>query len=303
MVAELSPSFAAFGGTWSSDLTDNSARAQNYTPALNATWDYAKNRILGVNLGGWLVLEPFIVPNLFEPYENTSSPILDEYGLSQKWQSEGQLEQKMRQHYDTFITEYDFALIAGAGLNWVRLPLGYWAIETMANEPYLPKVSWEYFLKAIQWARKYGLRIELDLHAMPGSVNNYNHGGKSGVLNFLNSAAGMQAAQRGLNYIRVITEYISQPEIANVVPIFGIINEPNTGLGIGVENLKRFYSEVYQEVRNITGTGAGKGPIIALSDGFAGLSNYQGFLSQADRVAWDQRELTKKIYCVVDCWH
>lgn len=196
----------------------------------------------------------------------------------------------MRQHYDTFITEYDFALIAGAGLNWVRLPLGYWAIETMENEPYLPKVSWEYFLKAIQWARKYGLRIELDLHAMPGNVNNYNHGGKTGVLNFLNSAAGMQAAQRGLNYIRVITEYISQPEVANVVPIFGIINEPNTGMGIGIENLKRFYAEAYRQVRNVTGTGAGNGPIMAISDGFAGLPAYDGFLSQSDRVAWDQRE-------------
>ena len=28
-----------------------------------------------------------------------------------------------------------------------------------------------YFLKAIKWARKYGLRIKLDLHTMPGSQN------------------------------------------------------------------------------------------------------------------------------------
>lgn len=36
-----------------------------------------------------------------------------------------------------------------AGLNWVRIPIPYWAIETMSGEPFLPKVSWTYFLKAL----------------------------------------------------------------------------------------------------------------------------------------------------------
>jgi aryl-phospho-beta-D-glucosidase BglC (GH1 family) len=31
------------------------------------------------------------------------------------------------------------------------------------------EVSWKYFFRAIVWARKYGLRINLDLHAVPGS--------------------------------------------------------------------------------------------------------------------------------------
>lgn len=52
----------------------------------------------------------------------------------------------------------DFANIAAAGLNWVRIPLPWWAIEVYQGEPFLPKVSWTYFLKAITWARKYGLR-------------------------------------------------------------------------------------------------------------------------------------------------
>ena len=40
-------------------------------------------------------------------------------------------------------TEQDFAQIAGAGLNYVRLPLPYWAIETRAGEPFLAKTSWK----------------------------------------------------------------------------------------------------------------------------------------------------------------
>ena len=39
-------------------------------------------------------------------------------------------------------TEQDFADIAAAGLNFVRIPLAYWAIEVRENEPFLAKTSW-----------------------------------------------------------------------------------------------------------------------------------------------------------------
>lgn len=83
-----------------------------------------------------------------------------------------------------------------------------------------------YFLKAIQWARKYGLRINLDLHTLPGSQNGWNHSGRLGTINVLNGPMGYANAQRSLDYIRIIAEFISQPEYSNVVPIFGITNEP-----------------------------------------------------------------------------
>jgi glucan 1,3-beta-glucosidase len=70
-------------------------------------------------------------------------------------------------------TEQDFAEIAGAGLNWVRLPIPFWAIDTWEPEPFLAKTAWTYALKAFEWARKYGLRICLDLHTLPGSQNGY----------------------------------------------------------------------------------------------------------------------------------
>ena len=53
----------------------------------------------------------------------------------------------MTEHYETFITEQDFAEIAGAGLNWIRMPLGYWAVETYDDEAFLEGVSWQYFVK------------------------------------------------------------------------------------------------------------------------------------------------------------
>lgn len=55
--------------------------------------------------------------------------------------------------------------------NYLRIPLGFWAVDTLASsgEPYLAGVSWEYFVRALGWARKYGLRVLLDLHALEGS--------------------------------------------------------------------------------------------------------------------------------------
>lgn len=59
----------------------------------------------------------------------------------------------------------------GAGLNWIRLPIGYWIFETTPDEPFLQRTSWNYFLQVVEWARKYGIRVLVDLHAVPGSQN------------------------------------------------------------------------------------------------------------------------------------
>jgi hypothetical protein len=53
----------------------------------------------------------------------------------------------------------------------------------------------------------------------------YNHSGKQGQVNFLNGVMGYANAERALEYIRVITEFISQPEYKDVVIMFGVVNE------------------------------------------------------------------------------
>lgn len=53
----------------------------------------------------------------------------------------------------------------------------------------------------------------------------YNHSGRSGRPNFLNGVMGIANAQRALEIMRVYTEFISQPQYKNLVPIFGIMNE------------------------------------------------------------------------------
>ena len=54
----------------------------------------------------------------------------------------------------------------------------------------------------------------------------FNHSGRFRVLNFLRGVMGIANAQRVLNYIRIITEFISQPEYRDLVPVFSVLNEP-----------------------------------------------------------------------------
>ncbi|GAA5938971.1 hypothetical protein JCM3775_002637, partial [Rhodotorula graminis] len=286
----------SLGGFWVSIPFNDTARAQRDVPALDEEWDYEKNLIQGVNIGGWLVLEPFIVPGMFEPFNldgvnpgSADNKAIDEWTLSQQLGSN--LSNAMREHYDTFITEKDFAEIAGAGLNWVRIPFGWWAIETWDGEPFLAGVAWEYILKAIGWARKYGLRINLDFHAVPGSQNGYNHSGKQGSINLLSGVMGLANAQRTLDYIRTVTEFISQPAYKNVVPMFSVLNEPYANT-IGVDPLRSFYVQIYEQMRAIGGTGTGNGPWITFHDGFIPFGNssvggFEGLLNGFDRVSLD----------------
>ena len=102
-------------------------------------------------------------------------------------------QQKLKAHWDTWITEEDFAAIAAAGyvsydvsicfhlvdefvlflsLNHVRLPIGYWAWEVGPGEPYI-QGQLPYLRNAVNWARAHNLKLVLDLHGVPGSQNGY----------------------------------------------------------------------------------------------------------------------------------
>ena len=70
-------------------------------------------------LGGWLVLEPWLTPSLFDKTGNPD--IIDEYTFTQL-QDRETAQAALQEHWDTFFTESDFKEIADAGL----VPLIYY---------------------------------------------------------------------------------------------------------------------------------------------------------------------------------
>ena len=258
---------------------DDTTRANDKVPPLNEEWDYGTRRYRGVNIGGWLNIEPFITPSFFDQF-STSDGVVDEWTLSEKLgltQTRTQLEQ----HYSSWVNEQTFAEIQAAGFDHVRIPYGYWMVTTYDGDPYLPQVSWRYLLRAIEWARQHGLRIKLDLHGAPGSQNGWNHSGHQGEIGWLQGTDGALNGQRTIDIHKQLTAFFTQERYKNVVTMIGLVNEPK------MTTLDS--STVMTWTRNCIATireGGFKGPLV-IGDGFMGLDKWQGQLQGLDNVVLD----------------
>jgi glucan 1,3-beta-glucosidase len=130
------------------------------------------NKLHGVNLGGWLVLEKWIKPRLF-----AGEQAIDEYTLCQAL-GKDKAAKLLQQHRETWITADDFKWLAVHGINSFRLPVGYRVAEE--NPPCvtgLETMDW-----AFRMAKANGLSFLLDLHGVPGSQNGWDHSGRQGSL-------------------------------------------------------------------------------------------------------------------------
>jgi len=201
---------------------DDSTQANSNVPPLNQNWTYGQRPIRGVNLGGWLDLEPFITPSLFN--YPASANVVDEWTLCQTLGSSA--ARVLETHYSTFITKQTFVDIANAGLDHVRIPYPYWAVTTYDGDPYVPKIAWRYLLRAIEWARQNGLRVNLDLHSVPGSQNGWAHSGHQGDIGWILGTNGSLNAQRSLDIHNQLSQFFAQDRYKNVITIYGLVNEP-----------------------------------------------------------------------------
>jgi len=122
----------------------------------------------GVNLGGWLLLEPGPSSALFDRFEGG---VRCEWKLMQKMREELGAEkaaEALREHRETFITEEDIRRIRSLGLNAVRVPFGYWVVMGPANEDEFMGPCIEYLDRVLHWCKIHGLQVLLDLHGAPG---------------------------------------------------------------------------------------------------------------------------------------
>ena len=123
------------------------------------------DKIIGTNLGNWLVLEKWMQPFIFQ-----GTGAEDETWLNRNVPKE-KLWPMMKQHRDTYVTEEDFRNIASHGLNTVRIPVPYFIFGD--REPYSGCI--EYLDKAFEWAEKYGLKVLVDLHTAPGCLQDWTN--------------------------------------------------------------------------------------------------------------------------------
>ncbi|MDF2439037.1 MAG: glucan 1,3-beta-glucosidase [Abditibacteriota bacterium] len=231
------------------------------TPAAQAVANrdqFTASKLRGVNLGGWLLLEKWMTPSLFK---DTTAP--DEYELSRALGNKAAAH--LNRHRETFITEEDFRWIKARGLNAIRLPIGYWALD--APKPFVSAarfVDW-----AFAQAKQHGLKVLLDLHGAPGSQNAWDHSGRSGTLGWHTDAANIQSTLRVIESLA--ERYGTHPNLYGIE----LLNEPRWDVPIDL--LKAYYRDAYQRVRAHTG----KRVAVVIHDGFRPFE-WKSFLTEPE---------------------
>ncbi|KAF2874494.1 glycoside hydrolase superfamily [Massariosphaeria phaeospora] len=234
-------------------------------------WRWTKAR--GVNLGGWLVLEPFITPSIFEKHSEPHWVVEDEWSLCDKLGKQGCYDE-LKPHWETFAQLADFEKIRDAGLNVVRIPIGYWAYLDVGG-PY-PFGAADYLDKAVEWARQTGLKVIIDLHGAPGSQNGFDHSGQKRP-----SPGWGDGPTLGQTHavLKSIEEKYAVPWMQDVVIAIQLLNEPFVPV-LDEDMVKQFYRDGYYNLREISDT-----PLM-LHDGFRGVEWLNDFLTPSDNGAY-----------------
>lgn len=251
---------------------DDSQQPNINVPPLEKKFTYGELPIRGVNLGGWLILEPFITPSYFSNY-TLDKGVVDEWSLTNYVNSTkgmGAVVDLLENHYATFITEASFKEIAEAGLDHVRIPFGYWAVQTWPDEHYLPQISWRYLLRGIEWARKYGLRVKVDLHSVPGGQNGWNHSGRQNSVKWLNGTDGAMYGNRALEIHTKLSKFFAQDRYKNIVTLYGLVNEPRMQ-DLNITTVINWTKNATKIVRD-----AGYEGTVIFGDGFIGVDAWKG---------------------------
>ncbi|CEL59108.1 putative glucan endo-1,6-beta-glucosidase B OS=Aspergillus oryzae (strain ATCC 42149 / RIB 40) GN=exgB PE=3 SV=1 [Rhizoctonia solani AG-1 IB] len=134
------------------------------------------DKVYGTNLGSWLLAEPWMFPKEWvekmggESCEaDCSSCAYSEFDLVKKLGQE-QADKVFEEHWKTWFTEKDADIIKNAGLNTIRIPLGYWIVESLVDRSteYYPRGGLKYLKKGLRWFKQRDIHVMLDHHALPG---------------------------------------------------------------------------------------------------------------------------------------
>jgi len=189
----------------------------------------------GVNLGGWLLMEGYILGGRNVPEHRFKKDFLRRYGKKEL----GQFEKKFR---DNFIREKDFYNIANLGAKCVRLPFNYRLLE---ERPVVwDEEGFKYRIRAVRWASQFGLKVILDLHAAAGAQNADWHSDSSGHPHLWKSSF-MQKRTYWL-WENIVERLKDEDAVLG----YDILNEPVVARS-GEKVVERFYRSVIKRIRAI----------------------------------------------------
>ncbi|KAJ1335560.1 glucan endo-1,6-beta-glucosidase [Microdochium nivale] len=240
----------AFNSTGSIDNSDS-----NTSRTRHRRWQPSRVPLRGVNLGSLFIYEPWLaMPEWRDPALMDCGDSKSEFDCVIR-HGQQKANAKFAQHWQNFIPEADFDLMVAAGINTIRIPVGYWMYDDVIepNSERFPRGGLEHLKRICGYASDRGLYVFLELHGAPGAqkaqeaftgqyaptpgfYNDYNYGRATKFLSWLTevvhrTSEGADARMRSVGAI-------------------GVLNEPLSWES-QVDSLRRkFYPDAYNAIRS-----------------------------------------------------
>ncbi|KAF1315163.1 Glucan 1,3-beta-glucosidase, partial [Globisporangium splendens] len=243
-----------------SDDTTSYDTSVPYTQSAQISFEHIQTQIRngqvrsrGVNLGGWLVAENWMTAAAdFWRGVSADDASAGEYTAITQAKSPATIRSNLANHHATFITETEIAAIAAAGLNTVRVPVGYWIVGFDNDDP-SDKGEWKAFTKGTlkyldllikEWAKKHNIAVLISIHAAKGSQNGADHSSPSTK----GKAYWSDFSENVQNTISMATFLANRYKDEAAFLGIGLLNEPNGSTDEKV--LYQYYQDAYKAIRD-----------------------------------------------------
>lgn len=191
----------------------------------------------GGNIGGWLLLEPWIAGLDFQQGVETEKELWD---IIEKRFGEAAKLDLIKTYRASFFNESDVKQIAELGLNCIRIPVWWRAISDPA---YGGDIAW--LDNCIRWCSRNGVYAIIDLQGAPGGQAkesaNVGEPADGGQL-WKDQKFKNQTIQL---WREIANRYKNEPAVA----AYDLLNEGTAAPGVG--DLLDLYDAIYTEIRRV----------------------------------------------------
>lgn len=168
----------------------------------------------GIGLGNWLLPEGYMMK-----LKATNSPRLIETALNQLI-GEEEARRFWREFRERYVTARDIALIKRSGFNSVRVAFSYRLFVSETDPPRLEGPGYELLDRVVEWCRREGLYVVLDMHAAPGGQTGDNIDDSFGYPFLFESAESQELTVR--LWRKLAARYKNETTVAG----YDLLNEP-----------------------------------------------------------------------------
>lgn len=199
-----------------SSLYDHGLAAKRSLPSIGN-----KVKVRGVNLGAYFIVENWMASTVFSGFACNSK---SEFDCVSSLNNQAKADSDFQGHWKSWIGPVDFKKMVSYGLNTVRIPVGYWFLESIVDESeHFPCGGEEYLDQAVQWAKDAGLYVIIELHGAPGAQATDAF---TGQVNPNPGFFDTYNYDRACKWLEWLTGKIHQNPAYSTVGMIGLVNEP-----------------------------------------------------------------------------